>query len=342
MKVTSKSTNTAILALTLSACVSAQDRHPDQSAVRGDASVSGSATGQIVEFKSGPEGFDTRTFFYIGEQDVVAFDAQFTPELARQSLRELRKHTDKPVRWLVITHPNPDKFNGASEFRREGARIISSSATAAAISGVHDYKQYYFTEVAKMFTKEQYPQPTPIDQVFVGQTEIVLRGGERLQLRELNHPGVSSTQTVAYLANRAALFVGDLIHYGVHSWLEGGILNGQPRPDLHGWKQNLRELQKNFPAKTIVYGGRGEPAPLAKAIETQIRYLESAQTLVRLFLQELGPRSAELSGPLAPQHYKELGLMFARAFPAYDLLYLIEYGAYGLVQSEMQSRSNNE
>ena len=42
--------------------------------------------GRVIEFKSGPEGFDTKTFFYEGESAVVAFDAQFTPALAEQAI----------------------------------------------------------------------------------------------------------------------------------------------------------------------------------------------------------------------------------------------------------------
>ncbi len=96
--------------------------------------------GRISEFKSGPNGFDTRTFFYEGQNEVIAFDSQFTPELAKQSIEHLRKFTNKPITWLVITHPNPDKFNGASVFKAEGARILSSQATANSIPGVHAYK----------------------------------------------------------------------------------------------------------------------------------------------------------------------------------------------------------
>ncbi len=73
--------------------------------------------GRIIEFKSGAEGFDTRTFFYEGQSEVIAFDAQFTPALAKQSIEHLRKYTNKPIAWLVITHPNPDKFNGVSVFK---------------------------------------------------------------------------------------------------------------------------------------------------------------------------------------------------------------------------------
>ncbi|OYZ11329.1 MAG: hypothetical protein B7Y39_19465 [Bdellovibrio sp. 28-41-41] len=131
--------------------------------------------GRIIEYKSGQEGFDTRTFFYEAENEVVAFDAQFTLELAKKSIAHLRTFTNKPISWLVITHPNPDKFNGASVFKDEGAKILSSKHTADAIPGVHAYKEYYFVEIAKMFKKGEYPQPSPIDQTFEEKMDLVLR-----------------------------------------------------------------------------------------------------------------------------------------------------------------------
>ncbi len=307
-------------------------------------SISGCATppahakpqqGRVIEFKSGPEGFDTRTFFYEGENEVVAFDAQFTPGLAEQSIRHLRTFTQKPITWLVITHPNPDKFNGASVFKKEGARIISSSATAEAIPGVHAYKEYYFVELAKMFRKGEYPLPVAVDQTFRGQMDLVLRGGERIQLRELSRPGVSSTQTVAYIRSVNTLMVGDLIHHKAHAWLEGGIVQGKPVPTLSAWVQDLKELVSIYPAEARVQGGRGVEGPLQSTALEQIRYLQTADRLVSEYITSLGARRDELKGEKAGEHYKDLQVRFERAFPDYGLGYMIQYGVYGLVNSKL-------
>lgn len=287
-------------------------------------------TPRVISYQSDANGFDTRTFFVEGEQEVVAIDAQFTPELAKKSIAHLRTFTDKPITWLVITHPNPDKFNGASVFRDLGARILSSAATAAAIPGVHAYKEYFFVEMAKMFPKGTYPQPVPVDQTFNGKMDLVLRGGERLQLQELTSPGVSSTQTVVSVPSANALFVGDLVHFQAHAWLEGGIVNGKPVPTLEGWKKDLHEIADSYPASTIVYGGRGEPVRLDLGVREQIRYLDRAEKLVRAALARTADKSV-LDG--AGAWYKELSERFAKEFPGYQLPYMIEYGAYGLVNS---------
>lgn len=292
--------------------------------------------GRIIEFKSDANGFDTRTFFYEGEKEVVAFDAQFTPELARQSIAHLRTYTNKPISWLVISHPNPDKFNGASVFKEAGAKILASTRTAAAIPEVHAYKEYFFVEIAKMFRRGQYPQPVSVDHVFSGQMDLVLQGGERIELRELSQPGVSSTQTVAYIKSAKALFVGDLIHYKAHAWLEGGIVEGKPIPRIDGWIADLNEVATLYSNETQVFGGRGRSSELGIAVESQVRYLRAAVQLIDDQLRVSGISANDLNGPNAGAFYRALAEKFQRAFPDYELPYMIEYGAYGLVQSEFQ------
>src|SRR5829696_5136469 len=101
--------------------------------------VAGSTGGTLYSFDSGEAGFFTKTYFYDTGAEVVAFDAQFTPDLAEAAIASLREQTANPITYLVIAHPNPDKFNGAPAFQKEGAAVIASEATEAAIPGVHDY-----------------------------------------------------------------------------------------------------------------------------------------------------------------------------------------------------------
>ena len=75
--------------------------------------MAGPDGGTLYAYDSGADGFFTKTFFYDTGSEVVAFDAQFTPALAEAALAWLGAQTDSPVTHLVITHPNPDKFNFA-------------------------------------------------------------------------------------------------------------------------------------------------------------------------------------------------------------------------------------
>jgi glyoxylase-like metal-dependent hydrolase (beta-lactamase superfamily II) len=62
-----------------------------------------------------------------GEDFLVCFEARATPVAARDWLTQLRKHTDKPVRYLVLTHYHAVRVLGASAFG--ATQIVASEAT---------------------------------------------------------------------------------------------------------------------------------------------------------------------------------------------------------------------
>lgn len=291
--------------------------------------------GELDVYTSGSNGFNTHTYYYDDGEEVTVFDTQFTPSLAREMVEQIRSETDSPITRVVVTHPNPDKFNALPVFERLGATSIASKTTAEAMPDVHEYKKYYFTQIAGMFEPDEYPQLSEVDQTFQGRKQIELASGETITLLELDHSGISSTQTVARIDASGALIVGDLVHHGAHAWLEGGIVDGQPQPDLEAWKNALRELRAI--GGKAVYAGRGEVGvALDEAINQQIDYLSTVQSVVDQYIAEHEDLAQDLEDNEAAQaHYKALQERLAKRFPDYDLAYLISAGIYGLIQSKV-------
>ena len=293
---------------------------------------------KIYSYKTDSNGFDTKNFFYDNGKEVVVFDSQFTGQYAQKSIDFIRSKTKSPIKYLVITHPNPDKFNGMKAFQAIGAKVIASNQTNKAIEGVHKYKQYYFVKIAKMFTEKTYPQPGKVDIVFDKSHTIELSDGDKVELTELGTTGVSSNQTIAYIPSKNAYLVGDLVHHQAHAWLEGGIVNGQPSPDLQAWIQTLDQVgqmaQKD--TKAVIYGGRGESAPAQKAIDAQKAYLKKAEQIVGDYVKGLGDKKGELKTDKANAHYTAIEKEFVKAFPSYKLSYMIRFGVYGLALSKLQ------
>lgn len=302
---------------------------------RGNSNATSSPSGQIHVFESDANGFNTKTVFYDTGTEVVAFDAQFTPSLAEQALAYLRTKTANPVTYLVITHPNPDKFNGLGVFKDQGAQIVASQATLAAMPNVHAYKKYFFVNIAKMFTDETYPALGTADVTFADRLDLHLGNGESIHLAELSGAGVSSNQTVAHIPSVNALIVGDLIHHKAHAWLEGGIVDGKPQPTLASWVKDIEELSTRFgKLNPTVFGGRGDAVPLREAGPTQTAYLNKADRIVTDYVTSLGDRRTELSGSEAQGHFANIQKQLEAAFPAYALPYMIQYGVYGLALSK--------
>lgn len=286
----------------------------------------------VHRFTSGAEGFDTTTYWVDTGKEVVIFDAQFTPALAQAKLEAIQEVTDSPIRYVVVTHPNPDKFNGASIFQEAGAQLVASEATAEAMPGVHAYKKAYFVG-AGMFTEESYPTLPTVDVTFTDELKLDLEADLEITLVRLQHPGVSSTQTVAVLPNQQ-LIVGDLVAGQVHAWLEGGIVGGAPTPTLDGWKQALDEVRALGGDDATVYPGRGEEGPVSERIPAQQDYLLRMRQVVYDYLITLESPTEALTGADAGSHYAALTAQAEAAFPDYGLSYLITYGVYGLALSE--------
>ena len=316
----------ALLVATTAACADAQ---PETSAASPAMISAPQAPASLETFTSDSAGFDTHSFWLDTGREVVVFDAQFTQDLARKLIAEIQAKTKSPIRFVVVTHPNPDKFNGAPAFQALGAKVVASEATAKAIPGVHAYKKGYFVNVARSFTEATYPPQVSVDITFNGDLELPLAGATKVKLHELAHPGVSTTQTVAILPQQNALLVGDLVHHEAHAWLEGGIADGKPAPDLAAWKSALGELLAYEGA--TVHGGRGTAASVEIAVKDQQAYLDRMEALITRYVADLGAAKTELSGPQAGEHYKAIAALAAREFPDHALSYLVEYGAYGLI-----------
>jgi glyoxylase-like metal-dependent hydrolase (beta-lactamase superfamily II) len=289
----------------------------------------------LYTFTSDGNGFDTHSHYLDTGAEVVVFDAQFTPALAQALVDDIRSHTDSPIRYLVVTHPNPDKFNGAPVFQALGAWVVASEATAAAIPGVHAYKRNFFVNVAGMFTEETYPAQAQVDVVFSDQLTLDLDAGVEVRLRVLENAGVSSTQTVASIPALDALVVGDLVHHGAHAWLEGGIVDGAPRPDLASWRAALDELS-DFGNPTV-YAGRGELVALDEAIPAQTDYLTRVEDITRDYIAEHG--ASALLGSEAATHHAAISERIAATYPDHALPYMTQYSIYGLATAMAAAES---
>lgn len=67
----------------------------------------------------------------INDEDVIVVDAHVTPGAARDLIAEIRKLTDKPVRFLINTHRHGDHIHGNQSYLADypGLQIIAHTAT---------------------------------------------------------------------------------------------------------------------------------------------------------------------------------------------------------------------
>jgi glyoxylase-like metal-dependent hydrolase (beta-lactamase superfamily II) len=289
------------------------------------ANIQGQSS-SIYEFDAGPLYFNTKNYFYDNGEEVVVFDTQLTPELARKSIAFIQSKTKNPIAWVVVLHPGIDKFGGMSAFQEIGAKVITSEATAVAMPDVFEFKKKFFLEGSGKsfgFTSYQWQQLTKPDSLFEGSHMLELKNGQKIILRELSNPGVSANHTVAYIAEEESIFVGDLVHYQTHANFEGMVVDNRAIPQVASWMANLNELNKIFrkdPGITI-YGGRGKQTDLPTAVWDQTRYLKAAYPMIISYYTS-NRRSWSANTIIPDRFYKEFQAQMELAFPGYELSYM--------------------
>lgn len=146
-----------------------------------------------------------------GEDFVVAFEARATPPMARQWLERLREHTDKPVRYLVLSHYHAVRVLGASAFDADAIVAHENTYRLIGERGQQDWESE-FGRMPRLFTgHEEIPGLTWPTMTFSDRMSIEL-GGDRGTL-ELRYCGRGHTEgdIVAWLPRQRVLFAGDLV-----------------------------------------------------------------------------------------------------------------------------------
>jgi len=223
---------------------------------------------------------DPNSGVIIGEKFVMVSDATATPAMARDLIAQIRRISDKPIKYVLLTHYHAVRVLGASAYAAEGAtEIIASQGTYELIveRGAQDMKS----------EMERFPRlfrgadgvpgltwPTlvigggdPTKGEVPGKLEIDL-GGVKVQIWSPGH-GHTRGDTIAWVDAEKILFSGDLVEY------EAGVYTGDAQ--LQEWPAALQAL-RDLNALAIV-PGRDEAmkgqANVNKALDYTQRWVET-------------------------------------------------------------------
>src|SRR5262249_16642289 len=86
---------------------------------------------------------DPNSGIIIGDDGVIVVDAQATPALAGEVITRVRQVTDKPIKYVVLSHYHAVRVLGASAYR--GQEIVASDTCRAMIAerGQEDWDSEY-------------------------------------------------------------------------------------------------------------------------------------------------------------------------------------------------------
>jgi glyoxylase-like metal-dependent hydrolase (beta-lactamase superfamily II) len=210
-----------------------------------------------------------------GEDFVVAFEARATPVAARDWLARLREHTDKPVRYLVLSHYHAVRVLGASAFGADAVVAHENTRALVAERGMEDWESEY-GRMPRLFREpESVPGLTWPTVTFTDRLTVDL-GGDRGEL-VLEYCGRGHTEgdIVAWLPRQGVLFAGDLVE------AQAALYTGDA---FHtDWATGTLDRVQAFGAEALV-GGRGAVARGREAVDAAIaqtrRFLDVLRTEV--------------------------------------------------------------
>jgi glyoxylase-like metal-dependent hydrolase (beta-lactamase superfamily II) len=155
---------------------------------------------------------DPNTGVIVGDDAVMVIDTQATPVMAQDVIRHIRTVTDKPIRYVMLSHYHAVRVLGATGYMPE--HIIASRDTYELI--VERGEQDKASEIGRFPRLFQAVESVPPGMTwptitFSGQMSIWL-GKLEVQLIQLGR-GHTKGDTVAWLPDQRILFSGDLVEF---------------------------------------------------------------------------------------------------------------------------------
>lgn len=202
---------------------------------------------------------DPNTGIIIGDDAVLVADTQATPAMAADVIRRIREVTDKPIKYVVLTHYHAVRVLGASAYQSQ--QIIASQDTYDLI--VERGEQDKASEIGRfprLFRDvESVPKgmtwPT---MTFTGKMTVWL-GKLEVQLLQVGR-GHTKGDTIVWLPEERALLSGDLVEFGATPYAGDAYFKD--------WPQTLDNLAALKPK--VLVPGRGAalttPEDVAKGL----------------------------------------------------------------------------
>ena len=186
---------------------------------------------------------DPNSGIIVGDDGVMVVDAQATPVMALEVIERVRKVTDKPIKYVLLSHYHAVRVLGASAY--DDAEILASDTTRDLIveRGQQD-KDSEIGRFPRLFRAvESIPGLTWPTITFPKQMSVWL-GKREVRIMHIGR-GHTAGDVIAFVPDANVIFSGDLVEY--HSACYCGDAH------LKDWPETLKRLGE-FKANALVPG----------------------------------------------------------------------------------------
>jgi glyoxylase-like metal-dependent hydrolase (beta-lactamase superfamily II) len=233
---------------------------------------------------------DPNSGVVIGDDGVLIVYTTATPAMAQDLIAKIRSVTDKPIKYVVLSHYHAVRVLGASAYFEEGAQqVIASRGTYEMIveRGEADMKSE-IERFPRLFAGvETVPGLTWPTLVF--EKEITLYLG-KLEVK-IAHLGSGHTKgdTVVWLPSQKVLFTGDLVEYDAACYCGDA--------QLTEWPATLEALRALGAEKLVP--GRGPALTNVEEVGQGLDYTKDFVTTLLESGKQAAERKLDLKGAMA-------------------------------------------
>jgi glyoxylase-like metal-dependent hydrolase (beta-lactamase superfamily II) len=154
---------------------------------------------------------DPNSGIIVGDDGCLVMDAQATPAMASLVIERVRQVTDKPIKYVVLSHYHAVRVLGASAYNAQA--IVASQETRRLVAerGKQDWDSEYGRFPRLFSDAESIPGLTWPNVTFTGELTLYL-GNREVRLMQIG-AGHTSGDIVAYVPDADVMFTGDLVEY---------------------------------------------------------------------------------------------------------------------------------
>ncbi|MBR0564917.1 MBL fold metallo-hydrolase [Azoarcus sp. L1K30] len=233
---------------------------------------------------------DPNTGIIIGDDSVMIIDATATPVMAQEVIAKVREITDKPIKYVVLTHYHAVRVLGASGYKDAGLeQIIASQDTYDLI--VERGQQDMDSEIGRfprLFNAvESVPGLTWPTMTFQGEMTLWM-GKLEVKIKQVGR-GHTKGDTIVYLPSQKICFSGDLVEADAACYTGDAYLSD--------WPQTLDNLAAMNFEKLVP--GRGPALLDPKRVQEGLAYTRDFVSTLYRSAQEAVAQGLDLKATMA-------------------------------------------
>jgi len=207
------------------------------------------------------QGFRMNLGLVVGTDAVAVIDSGYGDAMASAMLEQIRRISDRPVRYVINTNSQPHHILGNAAFKRSGAEVIAAEDASARMSA-EGRSMASAAEGVLSLPAGSIGAPGAPDRALAEATELDL-GGVTLRLIPV---GTAHTEgsLIVEVVEDGVVYAGDVLY-------RGRLLAVLPVSRVEGWISAFDRLRELGDVQFVP--GHGEPGKLADFEEPTYRYL---------------------------------------------------------------------